>query len=193
MDRNAQRSCSARQRLLSCTSCPLAITLVASVILPLWLDWAASAADVPGRLRTVLDGDHVDIAAPRMEQALQLRLLGIDAPDEGQPFWQEARAFLEHLLAEKELKVATGRSPRLEAGGRTVATIVLPDGSTANRSLIIAGLAWVYDEDFRGDDTDREEFKILEEQARREKRGLWTDPAPVPPWLYRRLRAGAYP
>ena len=159
----------------------------------MWLDWAASAAHVPGRLRTVLDGDHVDIAAPRMEQALQLRLLGIDAPDEGQPFWQEARAFLEHLLAEKELKVATGRSPRLEAGGRTVATIVLPDGSTANRSLIMAGLAWVYDEDFRGDDTDREEFKILKEQARREKRGLWTDPAPVPPWLYRRLRAGAYP
>jgi micrococcal nuclease len=32
------------------------------------------------------------------------------------------------------------------------------------------------------------ELKALELQARAEKRGLWVDPNPIPPWVWRRMK-----
>jgi len=32
-----------------------------------------------------------------------------------------------------------------------------------------------------------------EQEAKEAKRGLWSDPDPIPPWLYRRLHSGTYP
>jgi hypothetical protein len=32
------------------------------------------------------------------------------------------------------------------------------------------------------------ELESLEQQARDAKRGLWADPAPIPPWVYRKVR-----
>ena len=36
-------------------------------------------------------------------------------------------------------------------------------------------------------------LKQFEQEAKDAKKGLWADPNPVPPWLYRRLDSGAYP
>ena len=33
----------------------------------------------------------------------------------------------------------------------------------------------------------------LEREAREAKRGLWVDPRPVPPWVYRKARRGQAP
>ena len=33
----------------------------------------------------------------------------------------------------------------------------------------------------------------LEKEAREAKRGLWADPAPIPPWVYRKARRGQAP
>jgi hypothetical protein len=30
----------------------------------------------------------------------------------------------------------------------------------------------------------------LEKEAREDKKGLWADPQPVPPWVYRKARRG---
>jgi micrococcal nuclease len=158
---------------------------------------SAFAYDFPGHLIAILDGDRVDIANHEIEEAVRLRLFGIDAPEKDQPYWQEAKVFLGNLLTEKKVEVTLRGGFFKESDGRSVATVILPDGSTASRALVNAGLAWVYEEDFSNDQDDKldrkEELNALEQEAREAKRGLWADPDPVPPWLYRRLRSGAYP
>ena len=64
--------------------------------------------------------------------------------------------------------------------------MILPDGRNLNQELIKAGLAWwfrKYSKDVR--------LGAFEQEARLAKRGLWTEPQPVPPWKWRRLMAGA--
>ena len=63
--------------------------------------------------------------------------------------------------------------------------MILPDGTNLNRELVKAGLAWWY----RKYSKD-ESLGALEEEAKTAKRGLWTDPEPVPPWCWRKQRKG---
>ena len=66
--------------------------------------------------------------------------------------------------------------------GRTVGEVILPDGRNLNHELVKAGLAWWY---MRYAPEDAE-LQRLEKEAREAKRGLWSDPRAVPPWVYRR-------
>jgi micrococcal nuclease len=160
------------------------------------LEGSASSVDLPHRV-TVADGDKVNVSDPQQGEAVRLRLFGIDAPDEGQPYRQEAKDFLDNFVKDKTIAVRFRRGFFHESDGRSVASVVLPDGSTASRAIVMAGLAWVYEEDFQTDPDDevdgKNELKALEAEARDAKRGLWADAHPVPPWLYRRLQSGAYP
>jgi micrococcal nuclease len=72
--------------------------------------------------------------------------------------------------------------------GRTVGEVILPDGRSLNRELVKAGLAWWY----RHYAAHDRELERLEADARAARRGLWTDPHPIPPWEWRKeARAGA--
>ena len=70
--------------------------------------------------------------------------------------------------------------------GRTVADVILPNGRVLNQELVAAGLAWWYRQYAPHDD----KLRKLEDSARREKRGLWADPNPVPPGCYRKQKKG---
>jgi len=68
--------------------------------------------------------------------------------------------------------------------GRIVA-LAQSHGVLVNAELVRAGLAWVYL-------PTREEFpelQNLEHEARGERRGLWSQRRPLPPWEYRRRYA----
>lgn len=41
----------------------------------------------------ILDGDRVDVSYHFTEESVPLRLYGVDAPEQGQPYWQEAKDF----------------------------------------------------------------------------------------------------
>jgi micrococcal nuclease len=56
------------------------------------------------------------------------------------------------------------------------------DGRNINRELVKAGWCWWY-KNYAPKDT---ELKRLEKEAREGKHGLWADPAPVPPWEWRK-------
>jgi len=58
--------------------------------------------------------------------------------------------------------------------------VILPDGRTLNRELVKAGLAWWYQRY-----SEDESLGRLEAEARAAKRGLWTEPNPIPPWQFR--------
>jgi hypothetical protein len=70
--------------------------------------------------------------------------------------------------------------------GRTLADVFLLDGTHVNHALVKAGWCWWYRK-YAPLDTELEK---LEMDARNAKNGLWADPAPIPPWVYRKARRG---
>ncbi len=62
--------------------------------------------------------------------------------------------------------------------GRTLAAVFLPDGTNVNHALVKDGWCWRYRKYVRGDT----EHEGLQKSARETKKGLWSDPQPVPPW-----------
>ncbi len=67
---------------------------------------------------------------------------------------------------------------------RTIADLLLPDGTDANHELVKEGWCWWYWK-YAPSDTV---FEGLEKEAREAKKGLWVDPQPVPPWKWRKRR-----
>ena len=136
----------------------------------------------PGHLVAIDDSDKLVISYHATKEAYSVRLYGIDAPDKGQPYWQEAKDFLYSLSVGKWLKVLSTASSNSE--GPLIAFVDLPNGKLVNEELVKAGLAWVHDE-IDIDPAWEKELKVFEQEARESKRGLWADPHPVPPWVYR--------
>ena len=66
--------------------------------------------------------------------------------------------------------------------GRTLADVLLPDGTNVNHTLVKEGWCWWYRKYAPGDVILEE----LEIRARTSGIGLWADPQPVPPWEWRK-------
>jgi micrococcal nuclease len=64
--------------------------------------------------------------------------------------------------------------------GRTIGMVTI-DGVNVNEALLEAGLAWHYKTYDKNPD-----WAKLENQAKRDKRGLWVQPNPIPPWDWRK-------
>ena len=114
-------------------------------------------------------------------QKVQVRLKGIDAPEYRQAGGAEAAKALAAILA-------GGDSWSLEPMGRDQYGRVVgmlyvngPDGRQwVNLLMVEKGHAWVYRKYTRS-----KRLRSAESLARREKRGLWADKNPEPPWKYR--------
>jgi endonuclease YncB( thermonuclease family) len=66
---------------------------------------------------------------------------------------------------------------------------VLLDEEDMNLEQIKAGLAWHYKKYQKEQSpTDRKLYSKAEIKARVAERGLWHDPAPAPPWDYRKMK-----
>jgi micrococcal nuclease len=68
--------------------------------------------------------------------------------------------------------------------GRTMADVLLHDGTNVNHMLVRDGWCWWYEK-------YAPENVILAELQRRARRlglGLWADPAPIPPWEWRKRK-----
>jgi micrococcal nuclease len=73
-----------------------------------------------------------------------------------------------------------------DKSGCTLAHVLLPDGTHVNSTLVKNGWWWWYRKYATGDT----EIEKLERETRDAKKGLWVDPAPIPPWVYRKARRG---
>jgi endonuclease YncB( thermonuclease family) len=62
--------------------------------------------------------------------------------------------------------------------GRTLADVLLADGTNVNHALVKDGWWWWYRKYAPADI----ELERLEKEAREAKKGLWADPKPVPSW-----------
>ncbi len=140
--------------------------------------------DFPGYLLAIEDSDKAVISYHYEKESFLVRLYGVDAPEKGQPYWQEAKDYLYKILVGKWIKVD---SVVLGSKELMVAFVDLPNRTLANEELVKAGLAWVHDEADLDPDW-KKTLKAFEREAKESKRGLWADPNPVPPWVFRKAR-----
>lgn len=142
-----------------------------------------AANDFTGKVVNVLDGDTIDVQWEGGRE--RIRLNGIDAPEKGQDFGRRAKEFTDNLVYGKDVRVETIGTDKY---GRTIGDVFLSDGTQLNKELVGGGLAWWYCRH-----SSNQELKLLEIEAREAKRGLWKDPVPIPPWVYRKLQRKQVP
>jgi endonuclease YncB( thermonuclease family) len=138
---------------------------------------SSAAADITGKVIAVNDGDTITIVHER--QQIKVRLLEIDAPEKAQPFGNRSKQSLSNLCFGKTATLVSNNKDRY---GRTLARVYC-NGIDANAEQIRLGMAWVYDRYV----SDRELYK-LQNEAKVNRRGLWHDENPIPPWDWRRQK-----
>ncbi|MEW5723636.1 MAG: septal ring lytic transglycosylase RlpA family protein [Thermodesulfobacteriota bacterium] len=131
-----------------------------------------------GEVKQVLAGDTLEVAT--RDRVVTVRLRAADSPEIGQPWGGRARDFTSDLLLGKVVVV---RVSGAAAEGQVEAVVQLPDGRSLSAELVKAGLAW-WRQDYQG---QGRMLAALHLEAQYAGRGLWSDPAPVPPWEWRRL------
>ncbi len=149
-----------------------------------FLLFASSAYAFPARIMNVIDGDTVDVQPETGGERVRVRLHGIDAPERKQPYGEAAREFVFNIALFENVDVEPVGKP--DRYGRLVAIILLPDGESLQALLLAAGLAWVWPRYCR----DCREWQNVHDAARAAGRGLWAEPDPVPPWMWRRTMKG---
>lgn len=129
-----------------------------------------------GRVTAVSDGDTLRVLANRRE--VKVRLYGIDSPESHQAFGTQAKKFTSSKAHGKTVDVQYRERDQY---GRTVGEVILPDGSNLNALIVQNGYAWAYRHHSR-------KFIPEEEEAKADRRGLWKDRNPIPPWEFRRKK-----
>jgi endonuclease YncB( thermonuclease family) len=128
------------------------------------LFFAPAGAVTPGiRVERVLDGDSVLLADGR-----QVRYVGINAPEAGEPFSSTARAFNRELVEGEHVVVVPGRAEK-DRYGRILGYVHLGE-RFVNAELLRAGLAHLFLFDTLGEERA---LVAAEDEARARRRGLW--------------------
>ncbi len=120
------------------------------------------------RVIRVIDGDTVELTGGD-----QVRLLAVDTPEEGEPFYEEAKQFLDSLLTGKivDLEFAARRRDKY---GRLLAYLLI-DSLYINREIIRNGFGYVYlfkDNDLMSDRIAT--IIVAQKEAFNDKLGLWS-------------------
>ena len=137
-----------------------------------------------GRVVGVSDGDSLTLLDADQRQH-KIRLQGIDAPEIKQAYGQKSKASLSNLVYNKTIQVHAYKKDRF---GRTVGQVMLGDIDICLEQAR-RGMAWHY-KDYQDEQSaeDRERYDRAEKQAREQGLGLWHDPAPVAPWVFRQKK-----
>ncbi|QGW28894.1 nuclease [Phnomibacter ginsenosidimutans] len=138
--------------------------------------WLAVSAQLRGTVIAIADGDTFTLLTAQNQQ-VKIRLHGIDCPEKKQPYSNNAKAYISSLVFGKQVFVQVKNKDRY---GRTIGVVLLEDKRNVNELLLQAGWAWhfkKYDQDAR--------WAAMEQQARRNRKGLWADPNPIAPWDWR--------
>lgn len=127
------------------------------------------------RVTRVSDGDTVWVQPVSGGPYRKLRLVGIDAPEICQSGGEAARTALAERVLQQRVRVEERGS---DTYGRGLARIE-QDGEDLNAWLVRSGLAWA-------SGGGRHGYKDQQQQARRERRGVFAEVRPEPPRDFRR-------
>lgn len=146
-----------------------------TVAIALGASLPACALELVGRVIGVADGDTLTVLANN--EPIHVRLANIDAPEKAQAFGKVSKKALSDLCYGKEAHVTVYE---LDKYKRSVGTVFC-NGINSNAEQVKTGMAWVYDKYVRD-----QSFYALQKTAKENKLGLWVDPRPIEPWLWRK-------
>ena len=135
--------------------------------------------EIKAVVTTVIDGNTIEIETSDHD-TYKILLLGVDSPELGQDYSEQAKKFLEKILLHKSVTILVHGKDRL---GNRLGEIRIDSGVDARRELVKAGLAWTSEKE------PIAELETLKEQARTKGKGLWREDNPTPPWTYRRQQS----
>ncbi|MBC7838356.1 MAG: thermonuclease family protein [Nitrospiraceae bacterium] len=124
---------------------------------------SALAGIVTGDVTGVLDGDTIEVL--NGHHAERIRLSGIDCPEKGQAFGNNAKHAASDLGFGKGVTVQTHGHDKYK---RILADVILPDGMNLNQELVKQGWCWWYRKYAPGDTV----LEGLENEAREAKKRL---------------------
>lgn len=155
------------------------LKLASILVLGLLGCWSISFAnnEISGPVIAVFDGDTIEVLYHR--RPVRVRLHGIDCPETGQAFGAQAKRATSALVFGKTITLRMYGQDRYQ---RILADALLPDGKILNHELVESGWCWWYRKYAPGDTV----LERLEQNARERRIGLWSDPAPQPPWEWRK-------
>lgn len=165
-------------------------------MLAIFLAFPAFAKDpvrtIEGIVTKVSDGDTLQVTDPSGTK-VKVRFYGVDAPETqksnkktgrisrpGQPYGEEAFQALYHKVERQRVRLDIIDIDRYK---RTVAIVWLRNRNI-NREMVAEGWAWAYRQYL--DRPHASEYIEAEDQARRDRRGLWQQSNPQPPWEFRK-------
>ena len=126
----------------------------------------------PWRSTQVVDGDTLDLSSPRGE--VTVRIIGINAPESGECFGEEATDALAALVAGEELVLVADRSD-LDQFERSLRYLETVDGVDVGAELVAGGFAIA--RRYPPDEARADVYAELQRDAQRAQRGLWASDA----------------
>ena len=151
--------------------------LFISCIIMLWFSTVPALAWT-GKVLDVRDGDFLKVSHPE-KGVLGIMLYGIDAPDKGQPFFKQAKEFLQDKV---EGQVVTVQE--FVTDQKVITAVIVHDGVNINEKTLQEGYGWVYKK-YCGQDFCAA-WQTYEKQAGEQELGLWQDENSIPPWEWRK-------
>jgi endonuclease YncB( thermonuclease family) len=142
-------------------------------------------ATLSATVTSVQDGDSLSVRLAGRTGTQRVRLAGLDAPELRQPMGQASRESLRVLALRREVALTCHKQDRYE---RWVCRArLLPHGTDLSREQLLRGMAW---QDRRHQAELPAATQTADAQAealaRQERRGVFSQPNPVPPWVWRR-------
>ena len=156
---------------------PAKLIFVFTVAISIFWVSEVAAETLEGKVIRISDGDTITLLVDHRQ--VRIRLVEIDAPESAQPFGRRSRDSLAELCAGRFARVIWSEMDRY---GRTLGRVWC-GGVDANAEQVRRGMAWVFDRYV----TDRSLYAV-QESARAARLGLWSDPSPMAPWEWRRIK-----
>lgn len=135
---------------------------------------------VEGRAVSAENGDTITVRSG--QRMYQVKLQAIDAPDLGQPRFEDAKRALSKLIRGKDVRVVVHA---MGSSGVVVGT-VYSKGRDVGLTLLEKGLAWHYKRfPYQQSAASRKTYSDAESSASAARAGIWADASPTPPWEFR--------
>jgi micrococcal nuclease len=113
----------------------------------------------------IIDGDTI-----KLTNGERVRLIGINTPEKGQPYYQQATDRLEELIGANPVRLEADEEDK-DQYGRWLRYIYLND-TFVNLEMVKSGFAIAYE--FQPNVKYSDKFNKAEEEAREAKIGIWT-------------------